>query len=396
MKRFIFALVFIIVISSDSDGVFADDKGFSSPKLNHSPYLHLNMEKQQIDALVILDRIYKQIDSLEYPDGFFPEDTRGLLFNSIILSQDYDPLIFARMMEYYSRNEINPDLYKNIRDFIYDYSEIPVLDYSLVEYPIIVRIKIESTDNSVGKTIIRSKIIELIKGKALPVEFDLEKKIIDCGNDKYKFGKTSFSQPGDSLNFYYDINDYRGGDEGKSAGMNLTREDGSDWIEAGNEYIVFLDFDLLCENSESNVFTMSANGNISWNYLVFQVKGGLVVDDYDEFGFGKSIGVDYWIEKLKLRIDNLSKGTLTGIGNVSEIDGSSIFPNPANSKLFVNFPEEWRLATKKYQIVNIAGQVICTGEIDKDYIDINRILGGAYILRVFSEKGTIAYLFVKS
>ena len=80
------------------------------------------------------------------------------------------------------------------------------------------------------------------------------------------------------------------------------------WIKPGSEYIVFLSLIQIRADSNKSYFTTQplwgAFGSAAGMY---PVRGGKVVDPYDDFGIGASSGltVAVWKSRLRARINKL-------------------------------------------------------------------------------------------
>lgn len=95
---------------------------------------------------------------------------------------------------------------------------------------------------------------------------------------------------------------------------------------------------------------------------------------------------------LKAGIAGYKPGHTTGVGNVTTNEAIKAYPNPITDKMIIS-----GLTKGTYNIVNIVGQVIKTGVIDKNNyeLDLAKLQKGNYILSVQSTEGNKTMQFVK-
>ena len=69
----------------------------------------------------------------------------------------------------------------------------------------------------------------------------------------------------------------------------------------------------------------------------------------------------------------------------------SVYPNPANSTLFVNGLTE----KSKVTIYDLSGKMIFNKQISENQIDISKLANGTYSIKIESAKGIVTKKFVK-
>lgn len=113
---------------------------------------------------------------------------------------------------------------------------------------------------------------------------------------------------------------------------------------------------------------------------------------------GKDLFTGWWNEankiffKLKPGITVYRPTAPTGIANIINGKEFSLYPNPAKDKLTLK-----GLSKADYRIINITGQVVGYGTINKDEypIDISGLTSGSYSLTLFNEDENCSVKFVK-
>jgi hypothetical protein len=92
----------------------------------------------------------------------------------------------------------------------------------------------------------------------------------------------------------------------------------------------------------------------------------------------------------------IDDASVIGSAGVEQLFGSenelSIYPNPANSNVTIDFPEKATL-----EIINMEGQVIKSINADGNAttIDISGLANGVYFLKAKTEKGIVVKKLVK-
>lgn len=69
-----------------------------------------------------------------------------------------------------------------------------------------------------------------------------------------------------------------------------------------------------------------------------------------------------------------------------------IYPNPTNSKLFLNYNS---LVISKIELINTLGQTVKIIENDFDTLDVSEYQSGIYLLKIDTESGIIYQRFIK-
>lgn len=85
----------------------------------------------------------------------------------------------------------------------------------------------------------------------------------------------------------------------------------------------------------------------------------------------------------------LSNTNFNCVNSTSSIKKSTfkVTPNPAIDNLYLDFDETIWKATINYEIINLNGQIIQSGQVEKSIINIQSLNKGLFILKCFDEKG---------
>lgn len=100
----------------------------------------------------------------------------------------------------------------------------------------------------------------------------------------------------------------------------------------------------------------------------------------------------------------ISTNTITNLGGAFEGllgDGDNIYverdfvvyPNPVKTTLNIKLYDATEVMT--YRIVNITGQVVLTGDLSRDSIDVEKLQNGIYFIEVFDGEESMIQSFIK-
>jgi hypothetical protein len=79
---------------------------------------------------------------------------------------------------------------------------------------------------------------------------------------------------------------------------------------------------------------------------------------------------------------------MTSVRNLQSNQQIMVYPNPTSQDIYVNSSSGENL---KYQIVDLTGQAIRNGVIEKSRIDLERLTKGIYILQISNDNGLVGY-----
>ncbi|WP_456442060.1 T9SS type A sorting domain-containing protein [Psychroserpens sp.] len=132
---------------------------------------------------------------------------------------------------------------------------------------------------------------------------------------------------------------------------------------------------------------------VRWNWFASAPGGNAVL--FDEGNFGGLPWTD--LPGLGLTFDSLSmkiEGTLTAL-SVDEfaLDTVSIFPNPAKDMITLDLPGS--VGDFKTEIYSVLGQLVAKSNNTKQ-LDVSNLNSGIYLIRIFTENGSVTKRFTKN
>ncbi len=276
---------------------------------------------------IILDSVRRDIPEKEFLTFLgrqYDNDTLRYIMKYLYKMVDYNPVLFALTSYYtYTRTSvlISTIMY-HIENFVLHYSPKRYLDKLLIRAEIIAHVLVEDTlrliDNGAVHpivSIVTSSIQDTIKGKVLP-----KPKIIDLNPPSTKTNDSELADfPSNYLQFSYrpewgrvpqkdviadDIGVTIADDDGKVIyPPKMMDSTGSGWVKKGKEYIVFLKFQSVCDDSNYSYFSLSPFLMYSATCNVYPIENGSVIDPVNELGFGESVEVNLFKNLLKQRIN---------------------------------------------------------------------------------------------
>ncbi len=150
---------------------------------------------------------------------------------------------------------------------------------------------------------------------------------------------------------------------------------------------------------ETEAMTTVAN---AWEYLTFDfdnhVSGTQAFDSalpYDLASIFFNFGTDgntagdktyYW--------DNVQFGIATSIINPLEAL-VKIYPNPVSGMLNISLPETIATQNPEFQITDIAGRMLRSGNLNQSQINLSDLTQGVYFLKINTSNGLINKKFIK-
>jgi len=143
-------------------------------------------------------------------------------------------------------------------------------------------------------------------------------------------------------------------------------------------------------NGTFNVPTSALSGNtrmrVSMKYNSSQTS-------CESFGYGEV--EDYTVNVGQAAAQGLNNDNLaaTAIGNEGATFGASIYPNPVTgNEIFVRMDDARETS---YQIYDMLGKLVLSGELTRNAIQLNRLSGGVYMLQLGDGQKSITKKFVK-
>jgi len=271
---------------------------------------------------------YIKLDSVkrDFPDMRFDNykvrqydiNTLRYIMKYLYKVVDYNPILYKLTSYYFSANTI---IYQ-IQNTATENLPKPFLDKSLLMSSIIAHVFVEDTlnfnqigtDNPIG-SIVTCSIIDTIKGQVLPKAKVISINPLENATDE------SDTLPSNYLQFSYrtewsrvpenevisdDVSGTIVDDDGKVLyPPRMMDSTGSGWVKKGKEYIVFLDFDLICKDTNHSYLSLTPFLMYSATCNVYPIENGFVIDPENELGFGESVEVNLFKNLLKQRINEI-------------------------------------------------------------------------------------------
>ncbi len=113
--------------------------------------------------------------------------------------------------------------------------------------------------------------------------------------------------------------------------------------------------------------------------------------DVDEAPKGVTLPPGNFIVFTDVKLEAPDEGIVNVITSVEEelVDQPMIYPNPAMEKLMISMPVE------SYDIVSTDGQVIHSGTLSNNEINISGLPAGVYIIKLYTMSNTLVKKFIK-
>lgn len=319
-------MVFPFISVSQSPPCFIDYYGltFNYSHLKQSPSLSSDMPYDVIFGYIALDSIRQNLSESEVSTFLNRQtynDTLRYLMKYLYKIVDYNPILFAlTTSHWYDHGAVLLNtVIGNIHNSVYVLSPYPYLDKLLLKSAAIVHVRAEDTlrmndSNSQYPTvsIVTCSVRDTIKGKVLP-----KAKYIYPENSRNSL-KSSVSFPDNYMQFSYrhewgrvsqkdgisnDIGATIVDDEGKVIyPLRMMDSLGGGWVKKDKEYIVFLDFHLICKDEDKAYFSFFPFLMYSAVCNVYPIEDGFVIDPENELGFGKSVEVGKFKDLIRRRI----------------------------------------------------------------------------------------------
>jgi hypothetical protein len=167
---------------------------------------------------------------------------------------------------------------------------------------------------------------------------------------------------------------------------NRIRIDGNEFVPEGTN-----DF-FVAKYSNTGVYqwikTIPSNGNI---INALSVKNNDVLSIAGAAGKNSTLGTFNYLKSSG------SNGMVATLGNLTtgipeiEYSNVAVFPNPANSTLYVNGLTQ----NSTVSIFDLSGKLLFTKLIVNNQIDISRLANGFYTIRIVSKSGITTTKFIK-
>lgn len=302
---------------------------FKYEHLPYTPYLTTDMPYDVLIGYIALDSVRKNIreaDLLTFLSRQSYNDTLRYIMKYLYKMVDYNPILFAlTTSHWHERGSILlSDFIYHVQNSVFAFSTNPYLDKLLLKSGIIAHILVEDTLNVIDSSsqystvsIVTCAILDTIKGKVMP-----EAKVININPFSLETSTNeSVDLPDNYLQFSYclewgrvQLNQVSSDD----VGYTLIDDDGnviypprmmdstgSGWVKKGKEYIVFLDFHLICKDINYSYLTQFPFLMYSATCNVYPIENGFVIDPVNEIGFGESVEVNNFKNLLKQRINTI-------------------------------------------------------------------------------------------
>ena len=368
------------------------------------PELRTNMPEEVIKAYVRYDSLRKFPDNvlrgIIFHLGFGPE-YYSLLKDYYIL-YDWDPILFDRNNNYNDSLRYYFKPYSIIEDYIDKKSPNKFIEKNLVASSHILHIKVTDTIRRYAVSseqyggLITAEILDTLKGKVIPGYKDLS---LPINSDGFivQYPESSAVKPSYTIQFDYLFDHWVNGKM-----ISFTQLDGTQWFHKDKEYIVFLSVFNVCGISTKNVrfYSLSPWNFDSHYYLMYEIKDGILIDDYNEFGFGKNIPVEEWKAKFRKLVQSYLDGKPVNVDeNILNIakDKFLILPNPASDFITINLPSiiptlkrgvEGKALIEIYDVMGMKIQSTpfnltpALSEEERARIDISNLTPGVYFVKI--------------
>jgi bacillolysin len=136
----------------------------------------------------------------------------------------------------------------------------------------------------------------------------------------------------------------------------------------------------------SGTFTIPTTATLGLTRMRVQMKYNAIPTSCEVFSNGQ-------VEDYTLNIALTAAGITTETSSIPSNDAFefTLYPNPTNSHLSVSLNDE----NATYEIVSFLGQVVKTGKITPEGIDVSELSSGVYILKVNNNIETVSKKFIK-
>ncbi|WP_299104674.1 endonuclease [uncultured Tenacibaculum sp.] len=166
------------------------------------------------------------------------------------------------------------------------------------------------------------------------------------------------------------------------------------WIDY-NQNGTFESNELVASGSSSSAsnlsytFTVPTTAKTGKTRMRVSMKWNAAQTACETFSYGE-------VEDYTVNIGTSSKGTSTIIadaelGNEEPIFKAAIYPNPASSFLAIQLQDRRKAS---YQILNVIGQVVKTGNADTN-INISNLDSGIYLVKIYDGQKSLTQKFIK-
>ncbi|MEO8151348.1 MAG: T9SS type A sorting domain-containing protein [Bacteroidia bacterium] len=102
--------------------------------------------------------------------------------------------------------------------------------------------------------------------------------------------------------------------------------------------------------------------------------------------------VKYWFDHDTLSICD-AQVYAASVNEISSANSFSVYPNPATDELY--FKTNNDLQKAKYQIIDVTGRLLLSGNTSKQTVDVSKLPDGIYFIKLQSEKTNLVQRFIK-
>jgi hypothetical protein len=136
----------------------------------------------------------------------------------------------------------------------------------------------------------------------------------------------------------------------------------------------------------SGTFTIPATATLGTTRMRVQMKYNAIPTSCEVFTYGQ-------VEDYTLNIALTAAGiTMDAPSNpTNDLIDFSLYPNPTDSHLTISLIDE----KATYEIVSFLGQIVQSGTLSQEGIDVSELGAGVYILKVNRGQQTVSKKFIK-
>jgi hypothetical protein len=282
---------------------------YNLPRLDSLPPGDASMPFDVMTAYWVINGVYNYNNKLHFYKFFDRrttfDDTVKKMMHYYYKAVDWNPLLFKQSALFASspgKIWISQAANK-IEEAVQRTSPYSHLDYTLVRSSYILHIRTDYTvvtlDTAIPKHFpiheVTATILDCVKGHVVP------KCLLQRTGDRKNADRARIlesipevieqeADSGTCFRMHY------------APSWGLKRPDNNDWMQAGREYIVFLDLIGVCDDSTSHYVSMRPAGP---TLGIFPIENGEVVDPFNEFGFGQNLTPAQFKAALRQRIQTI-------------------------------------------------------------------------------------------
>lgn len=283
-----------------------------SNTLTTSPPYSIYMPYEVLVGYIAFDSLthysYRD-DQLEFLKRQTWNDTIKYIMRFFYETIDYDPVLFFQTEKHPDRYSCHPgEIGYMISKIVEDISPYGTMDALLLESDIIAHIRATDTlrrempddiDYASIIAIATADIIELLKGNNIPPCKDVS---LSSPNliEKQKVAETLDQDT--CVQFEYRLGWNRAG----GSDLRMVDTAGAQWIKPNQEYLVFLNFVLICSGNGKYYYT-TLPALKTMTFSMYPIYDDRVYDPDNDFGLGNGVDIDVLKSALKARITEIKE-----------------------------------------------------------------------------------------